>query len=142
MRFRELAIYERKRTQKIIIWLSHNINNDVVIYYILWGDILGRMEASIEINVPPENVWEMIAMDGFRECAEGVKKDLKSMEYTSEVCTPEDKYRVGAMGRQNLNHQISRFYEITESRTREDCVSYDLYGQYSNISLRTRGRYN
>ncbi|MFB0523355.1 MAG: SRPBCC family protein [Candidatus Bathyarchaeia archaeon] len=51
-----------------------------------------RVEKSIEIMAPPEKVWEMFALD---RCPEWMD-DLKSVEYTSEVHTPEDKYRVGA----------------------------------------------
>ncbi len=51
-----------------------------------------RVEKSIEIKALPEKVWEMFALD---RCPEWMD-DLKSVEYTSEVHTPEDKYRVGA----------------------------------------------
>jgi len=56
---------------------------------------LGRIEKTVEIRVPPEKVWEMLALDRMPEWKEG----CKSVEYTSEVHTPEDKYKVGATAR-------------------------------------------
>jgi hypothetical protein len=56
---------------------------------------LGRIETSIVIKAPPERVWEMLALDRLLEWCEGYNA-LKSVEYTSEVSTPKDKYRVGA----------------------------------------------
>ena len=60
------------------------------------SDFLGRVEKSIEIKAPPEKVWEMLALDRLLEWEEGYQKDIESVEYTSEVSTPEDKYEVGA----------------------------------------------
>ena len=51
-----------------------------------------RMEKSIEIKAPPERVWEMLALD---RQVEWMAK-VESAKYTSEVRTPEDKFRVGA----------------------------------------------
>lgn len=56
--------------------------------------ILGRIETLIEIKAPPEKVWEILAFDRFPEWDYG--EDPQSVEYTSEVHSPEDKYRVGA----------------------------------------------
>jgi len=56
---------------------------------------LGRIEKSIEIMAPPEKVWEMLALDRMPEWKEG----CKSVMFTSEVRTPEDKYKVGATAR-------------------------------------------
>jgi len=53
---------------------------------------MGKVEKSIEIKARPEKVWEMLAQDRHLEWFEG----YKSVEYTSEVRNPEDKYRVGA----------------------------------------------
>jgi len=53
---------------------------------------LVRMEKSIEIKAPPERVWEMLALD---RQVEWMAK-VESAKYTSEVRTPEDKFRVGA----------------------------------------------
>jgi len=58
-------------------------------------DILGRIEKSIEIKASSEKVWEMLALDRMPEWKEG----CKSVMFTSEVRTPEDKYRVGATAR-------------------------------------------
>jgi len=52
---------------------------------------MARIEKSIEIKAPPEKVWEMLALDRHPEWM-----GYKSVQYTSEVRTPEDKYRVGA----------------------------------------------
>jgi uncharacterized protein YndB with AHSA1/START domain len=51
-----------------------------------------RIEKSIVIKVPPEKVWEMLALDRWPEWMEG----WKNAQYTSEVRTPKDKYEVGA----------------------------------------------
>ena len=56
---------------------------------------MARIERSIVINAPPENIWEMFALDKFPEWQEEYRKTLKSMEYTTEVNTLEDKFRVG-----------------------------------------------
>jgi hypothetical protein len=58
---------------------------------------LGRAETSIEIKVPPEKVWEMLSFDRIQEWNEGYGEGLgEKVEYTSDVNTPKDKYRVGA----------------------------------------------
>jgi len=44
-----------------------------------------------------EKVWELLAFDGIQEWDEGYGEGLgESVEYTSEVNTPKDQYRVGA----------------------------------------------
>ena len=50
---------------------------------------------SLEIKAPPERVWEMLAFDRLPEWNVGYN-EVKSVDYTSEVSIPEDKYRVGA----------------------------------------------
>jgi len=45
------------------------------------GDILVRIEKTIEIKASPEKVWEMLALDSWTEWMEG----WKSVEYTSGV---------------------------------------------------------
>jgi len=83
---------------------------------------LGRVETSIVINAPPEKVWEMLAFDRIQEWDEGYGEGLgERVEYTSEVNTPKDKYRVGATAQGTPNtpfgdtqHHICRF-EIIES---------------------------
>jgi len=76
---------------------------------------LGRVEKSIEIRAPPEKVWEMVAFDRHPEWFE----ERKSVEYTSEVRTPEDKYRVGASARITEKHFGKFDIEITESLENE-----------------------
>ena len=78
-----------------------------------------RMEKSMVIKASPEKVWEMLALDRMPEWMEG----WKSGKYTSEAHNPEDKYRVGAtahiIGPEEFNA------EITESRKREDAISWE-----------------
>jgi len=75
---------------------------------------LGRIEKSIEIRAPPEKVWEMLAFDKAMEWMEG----WKSVRYTSEVRTSEDKYRVGATA--HIAETDDEFdAEVTESLENE-----------------------
>jgi hypothetical protein len=78
---------------------------------------LGRVEKSIEIKAPPEKVWEMLAFDRQTEWDVELQKRLKSLEYTSEVNAPEDKYKVGATAHVDLKGigmgEVD--FEITES---------------------------
>jgi uncharacterized protein YndB with AHSA1/START domain len=46
----------------------------------LASDILGRVKRSIEIKVPPEKVWELLAFDRLLEWEEGDQKDIESVE--------------------------------------------------------------
>jgi len=80
---------------------------------------LGRVEKSIEIKAPPEKVWEMLAFDRVLEWQEAYKGELKSMEYTSKVRTPEDKYRVGASAHGIPKKKGEYNFEITESLENE-----------------------
>ena len=75
-----------------------------------------RIEKSIEIKVSPENVWEMLAFDKAVEWMEG----WKNVKYTSEVRTPEDKYKVGASA--HITEHVKYDYEITESLKNEKIV--------------------
>ena len=74
---------------------------------------MGRIEKSIEIKASPEKVWEMLALDRFPEWMDM----MESVEYTSEVNTPKDKYRVGAtaLGTPEGGPPDNCHYEITES---------------------------
>jgi len=83
---------------------------------------LTRVETSIEIKAPPEKVWEMLAWDRFPEWDEGTQKNAKSVEYTSEVGTLEDKYRVGATCRMTTKDRDLDF-EITESVENEKIMA-------------------
>lgn len=69
-----------------------------------------RSERSVEIKVPPEKVWDILALDRMQEWVEGVK-----VEYTSEVRTPGDKYRVGATAHLSVKSEGEHDVEITES---------------------------
>jgi len=75
---------------------------------------LTRVERSIEIRAPPGRVWEMLALDRQAEWMD----EWKSSEYTSEVRTPEDKYRVGASAHVTQKHGEFDL-EITESLKNE-----------------------
>jgi len=82
---------------------------------------LTRIEKSIEIKAPSEKVWEMLALDRQVEWDEEMEKGLKSLEFTSEVHTPDDKYKVGASAHVNLiGMGAGEFdFEITESLENE-----------------------
>ena len=77
-----------------------------------------RVEKSIVIRVPPEKVWEMLALDRWTEWMDG----WEGAEYTSEVRTSEDKYRVGASAYITEHRARTRTkydFEITESLENE-----------------------
>jgi uncharacterized protein YndB with AHSA1/START domain len=78
---------------------------------------LGKTEKSIIIEAPPEQIWEMLAFDRFPEWSDM----MQSTEYTSEVNSPEDKYRVGAtgLGTPEGGPIDNCHYEITESVVHE-----------------------
>jgi len=78
---------------------------------------LVRIEKSIEIKASPEKVWEMLAFDRMLEWMEH-KGEVKSMEYTSEVRTSKDKYRVGASAH-IIDKRGEHDVEITESLENE-----------------------
>lgn len=100
------------------------------------GDILGRIEKSIEIRAPPERVWEMLALDKWSEWQVGrgfTSLPLDGMKYTSEVSNPEDKYRVGASAQPNYT-KIN--FKVTESLKNEK-IAYliEEQGRNSTITL-------
>jgi len=87
---------------------------------------LDRVEKSIEIKAPPEKVWAILALDRLLEWQLGFDK-AKSIEYTSEVCTTKDKYRVGASAQRILKKQGESSRLILKSREfrkREDYTSH------------------
>lgn len=88
-----------------------------VIYSIVWCDVLTRIERSIEINASPEKVWELLAWDRCQEWMDEWRKNLISLEYTSAVHTPDDKYCIGASAQGNIKgFGMGEFtLEITES---------------------------
>ena len=83
---------------------------------------MGRIEKSVEIRAPPDRVWEMLAFDRMPEWSE----QYKSVEYTSEVRTPEDKYRVGASCRIDTKEGVVEI-EVTESLENEK-IMYRVQG--------------
>ena len=83
---------------------------------------MGRIEKSVEIRAPPDRVWEMLAFDRMPEWSE----QYESVEYTSEVRTPEDKYRVGASCRIGTKEGVVEI-EITESLENEK-IMYRVQG--------------
>ena len=76
-----------------------------------------RIEKSIEIKAPPEKIWEMLAIDRLKEWEEEMEKGLKSLEYTSEVRTQKDKYKVGTSGHMSIKGMGGGEFdfEVTES---------------------------
>ena len=74
---------------------------------------MGRVEKSIEIRAPPERVWEMLAFDNHLEWMDG----CKSVEYTSKVYSPKDKYKVGATA--HIIEHVTYDLEIIESLENE-----------------------
>lgn len=88
---------------------------------------MGRIEKSIEIMAPAEKVWEMLALDRLPEWEEGYKEDLTTIEYTSEVNAPGDKYRVGLSAHLDTRGEGEMDLEITESLENEK-ITYHLFG--------------
>ncbi|KON32775.1 MAG: hypothetical protein AC479_06755 [miscellaneous Crenarchaeota group-6 archaeon AD8-1] len=92
-----------------------------------------KAEKSIEIKVSSEKVWEMLAFDRLPEWGEGFGGGLgERVEYTSELQTPKDKYRVGvtAQGTPNTpfkdpQYHICRF-KIIESMENKKLKYYAL----------------
>jgi len=96
---------------------------------------LGRVERSIEIKASPEKVWEMLALDRLLEWNTGYKSELKGVEYTSEVRSPQDKLRVGASAHgipKKQEEPIKYNFEITESLENQK-ITYRLYGRYRGL---------
>jgi uncharacterized protein YndB with AHSA1/START domain len=85
------------------------------------GDVLGRIEKSIEIRASPEKVWEMLALDRWSEWQVvggiGSMQIEKGVRFTSEVNTPEDKYRVGASAQPTTYDKLT--FKVTESLKNE-----------------------
>ena len=84
---------------------------------------MGKTKKTIIIKSQPEKVWEMLAFDRLPEWDEGFGENV---EYTSEVQTPKDKYRVGAIAQgipQKAKDNYCRF-EIIESGENEKMKWY------------------
>ncbi|MFX0202486.1 MAG: SRPBCC family protein [Candidatus Hodarchaeota archaeon] len=86
---------------------------------------MGRIEKSIIIKAPPTDVWELLALDRLPEWTEGLQERV---EYTSEVSTPENKYRVGASTRTNIKGAGTVDFEITASLKHEK-LTYRMLGK-------------
>ena len=88
---------------------------------------MGRVEKSIEIKAPPAKVWEMLAFDRLPEWEEGYGKIV---EYTSEVHTPNDKYRVGATAQEIPKKPDDNYcrFEIKESVENKK-IKYIMHGR-------------
>lgn len=95
-----------------------------------------RVEKSIEIGASPEKVWEMLAFDRQPEWMGG-GEGLKSAEYTSEVRTPEDKYRVGASAHLVTKDAEELDFEITESleNAKISCRGNQKVRGFGNITV-------
>jgi uncharacterized protein YndB with AHSA1/START domain len=87
---------------------------------------MDRVEKSVEIKAPPEKVWEMLALDRWSEWQVGSFLDTKNMKFTSEVNTPEDKYRLGASAYPSA-HPTADF-KVTESIENEK-ITYLYEGE-------------
>jgi len=98
------------------------------------GDVLGRIEKSIEIRASSEKVWEMLALDRLPEWNE----EYGNVKYTSEVHSPEDKYRVGASSHTNIKGAGAIDFEITES-LRNEKMTFRMLGKRANNTVVTYG---
>ena len=97
-----------------------------------------RIEKSIEIKASPEKVWEMLALDRQLEWMD--EAEWESVEYISEVHTPEDKYKVGASAHITEKHGEYDF-EITESlenekiTARSKAMRGEPYSTHGSVTL-------
>ena len=82
---------------------------------------MGRVEKSIIIKAPPEKVWEMLALDRWSEWQVvggiGSLQIEKGVTFTSEVNSPEDKYRVGTSAQPTTYDKLT--FKVTESLKNE-----------------------
>jgi hypothetical protein len=109
---------------------------------------LGRVETSIEINAPPEKVWEMLALDRLPEWEEGFGENLK---YVSDVNNSKDKYRVGAIAQEIPNKVEVNYcrFEVIESVENEKMKLYawenpkylGIFSMFITYSLKPMGKY-
>jgi carbon monoxide dehydrogenase subunit G len=99
---------------------------------------LGKIEKSIEIKASPEKVWEMLALDRWSEWQVvggiGSMQIEKGVKFTSEVNTPEDKYRVGASAQPTTYDKLT--FKVTESLKKEK-ITYliEETGRKSTITI-------
>ena len=76
------------------------------------GDVLGRLEKSIEIQAPPEKIWELLAFD---RSPEWMGDMTTKAEYTSEIHSLDDKFKVGTTAFAWTHSGIGSKLEIIES---------------------------
>ena len=91
---------------------------------------MGRIERSIEIKARTEKVWEMLALDRMPEW----KENCKSVMFTSEVHTPEDKYKVGATAR-FIDKHSKLMMTVTDSLENEKITYRSSYSFVHRIDL-------
>jgi len=103
-----------------------NIREMMMIIQCGGGDFLVRTEKSIEIRAPSGKVWEMLALDRWSEWNVGHFLDTKNMKFTSEVNTPEDRFRVGASAYPSAHPKAD--FKVTESIENEK-ITYLHEGQ-------------
>ena len=103
-----------------------------------------RVETSIVIKAPPEKVWEMLALDRWSEWLGRAFLQTEGMKFTSEVNTPEDKYRVGASAQSKMVRDINlrliqETFTVTESLKNEKityrCVQEESGNEFATITL-------
>lgn len=93
-----------------------------------------RVEKSIEVKASPEKEWELLAFDRFPEWQVGFS-DSKSVEYTSDVPTLKDKYKVGASAHAVPKKQggsIKYNFKVTESLENRK-ITHRMYGKYDAL---------
>ena len=95
---------------------------------------MARIEKSIEIKAPPEKVWEMLAWD---RATEWIGDMMTSMEYTSEVRTVEDKFKVGVSAHALTHSKMEYDLEITESTENEKMTTRSTSGNMTAIGTFT-----
>ena len=101
------------------------------------SNILGRVEQSIIVNSPLEKVWELLAFDRLPEWD---KQFGERVEYTSDVHTPKDKYRVGAIAEgipKKPEDDYCRF-EMKESLEHEK-ITFFAWEETNFLGRRTLG---
>ena len=86
---------------------------------------MGRVEKSVEIEALPEKVWEMLAFD---KATDWMGDMMTGAEYTSEVRTPEDKFKVGATAHARTHSGMEGDIQITESLENEKMTSRSTSG--------------
>ena len=112
---------------------------------------MGRTEKSIIIKASPEKVWEMLAFDRLPEWDEGYGEGLgERVEYTSEVQTSKDNYRVGATaqvipkksGNDCCNFKITESLEHKKMKYRawESTKYFRTLSQFTTYTLEPEGR--